>query len=126
MAWSRGPADEAGSAPDECILSNIGDDDVAFAALRTRGVIDGVTDVYVLGVSPGIDARKRKGTLLNSETLARDRTLISRQDARALVYIVIVVLIITSFLSLVSPIIGSVTVSCCSFSIWPFAFPALL
>jgi hypothetical protein len=113
MAWSRGPADEAGSAPDECLLSNIGDDDVAFAALRTRGVIDGVTDVYVLGVSPGIDARKRKGTLLNSETLARDCTLISGQDARALVHIVIVVLIITS---LVSPVIGSVTVSCCSFS----------
>ncbi len=47
MSRSRGPGDETRSSTDECILCNVGDNNVAFATLRTRGVVDCVTDVYV-------------------------------------------------------------------------------
>jgi hypothetical protein len=50
MPRSRGPGDETRSATDECLLCDIGDNDVAFAAFRTRGVEDYVTDIYVSAV----------------------------------------------------------------------------
>jgi hypothetical protein len=47
MSRSRGPGDETRSTTDKCLLSDLGDDNVAFAALRTCGVVNRVTDAYV-------------------------------------------------------------------------------
>ena len=60
--------------------------------------------------------RREKCTLVNSETLARDRALINRQDARALIDFAVVVLVITPSL-LVTPATGRIVVFSFSFSI---------
>jgi hypothetical protein len=47
MSWSHGPGDKTRRATNECVLCDVGDNNIAFAALRTRGVVDYVTDVCV-------------------------------------------------------------------------------
>ena len=47
MSWSHGPSDKTRRATDECLLGDLGDNNIAFAALRTRSVVDCVTDVCV-------------------------------------------------------------------------------
>jgi hypothetical protein len=47
MSWSHGPGDKTRRATDECLLCDVGDNNIAFAALRARGVVDYVTDVCV-------------------------------------------------------------------------------
>jgi hypothetical protein len=51
MSGSHGPGDKIRRATDECLLCDVGDNNIAFAALRTRGVVDYVTDVYVSTLS---------------------------------------------------------------------------
>ena len=51
MSWSHGPGDKARRATDESLLCDFGDNDIAFAAPRTRGVVDYVTNVYVSTLS---------------------------------------------------------------------------
>jgi hypothetical protein len=51
MSWSHGPGDKTRRATDECILCDLGDNNIAFAALRTRRVVDCVTDIYVSTLS---------------------------------------------------------------------------
>ena len=63
---------------------------------------------------PWYRRRREKCTLVNSKTLARDRALINRQNARALVYFAVAVLVIISFL--VAPVTGSIVFFCCSSS----------
>jgi hypothetical protein len=50
MTRSRGSGDETRSATDERLLCDIGDNDVAFSAFRTRGEVDRITDIYVFAV----------------------------------------------------------------------------
>lgn len=50
MTRSRGPDDETRSATDECLLRDIGDNDVTFSAFRTRGEVYCITDIYVFAV----------------------------------------------------------------------------
>jgi hypothetical protein len=94
MSWSHGPGDKARRATYECILCDVGDNNIAFTALRTRGVVDYVTDVYVSTLSAITwKCKREKVTLVNSETFPRDRTLINGKDARALIDLAFVVIL---------------------------------
>jgi hypothetical protein len=58
-----------------------------------------------------VDPRREKFTLVDSETLARDRTLINGKDARAFINFAIV----TSIVTFVLLICGRITVPSCGF-----------
>jgi hypothetical protein len=56
------------------------------------------------------NASRKNGTLVNSETLARDRTLIDRKDARALInFVIVVIALIISTVFLVALAIGCIS-----------------
>jgi hypothetical protein len=60
MSWSHGPGDKTRRATDECVLCDVGDNNITFTALHTRGVVDYVTDVYVSTLQPLLRNKKRK------------------------------------------------------------------
>ena len=110
MTWSHGTSNKTRRATDECLLCDVGDNNIAFAALRTRGVVDCVSDVYVSARSALTWKKKReKVTLVNSETLPRDCTLINGKDAWALINNFAFVVILSHV------VVGTVTVPSCGF-----------